>query len=85
MTPRQTEILRLIKRRGAIRARELAKALGCTPRTAGQHLWLMGRLGLVRPSGVGCLTTWSVAADDVLPVERDPVGARVRSVFEWRP
>jgi predicted ArsR family transcriptional regulator len=86
LTARKKEILRIISRRQPISNSELTKLLGCTPRTTGQHLWVLKTAGLVQASGVGCRTTWTLVPQSAaeLPV-RDVVGAPVRSVFEWRP
>jgi predicted ArsR family transcriptional regulator len=83
MTRRQDEIVALISRRGSISCSELAQAIGCSPRTAGQHLWTLGKLQRIEPSGVGRFARWSLPEGP--PQARDPVGERCRSVFEWRP
>lgn len=57
MTPRQAEILELLKAKPMHRG-DVAKALGCSPATAGQHLWLMKCQGVAHAPSRGRYALW---------------------------
>ena len=67
MTPRQAEVLELIKARQPIQRGDIARILGISPATAGVHLSAIGEAGLARPSGRGRHTTWSTAGAKPAP------------------
>lgn len=82
MTPRQKQVLAVISTDQPISRGEIAKRLKISPQTTEQHLAALRVGGHVHTSGCGRFTVWRTT-EEVVP--RDLVGARVRSVFEWRP
>lgn len=59
MRPRERIALDIVRASGSISRSELAAAMNCAPRTAGQYLWILKRQGLVQPSGFGRFARWS--------------------------
>ena len=64
MTPRQVEVLAVVEAAGkaGISRHRVAKALGCTPKTAGSHLCSVMQAGYIESEGPGCLSMWRPTA-----------------------
>lgn len=60
LRPREQQALEVIQQTQPTRRRDLAKAMGISPNTAGQYVWILQRRSLIWSTGPGRRSTWSV-------------------------